>query len=188
MNEIIKITNSLILNLHYEYYDKVIELVRNNGLWLEFGVCTGHTINYISSKTKNKIYGFDSFWGLPENWGSHHPKGTYSTNGQIPIVNSNVELIVGLFQDVLDEFLITHLEPVAYLHMDADIYSSTKYVLNKLKDRIHKGTVISFDEIHNYNEFEEHELKAWIEFSKENNIIGNWIYRTNFEQATCIIN
>jgi hypothetical protein len=56
------------------YYEKVTSYVKNEGLWLEFGVCSGRTINLISTNTKNKVYGFDSFFGLPENWGTHQKK------------------------------------------------------------------------------------------------------------------
>jgi hypothetical protein len=169
------------------YFENTISYVKNDGLWLEFGVCSGNTINIISSKTKNKVYGFDSFLGLPEDWGNHQPKGTYNRNGNLPVVNNNVELVVGLFQDTLDDFLKEHEEPVAYLHLDADLYSSTKFVLDKLKKRIVSGTVISFDEIRNYPEYRDHEIKAWLEFSSKTKISYEWITRTDYEQATCIV-
>jgi hypothetical protein len=38
---------------------------KTNTLWLEFGVHSGYTINYISKFTNDKVYGFDSFEGLP---------------------------------------------------------------------------------------------------------------------------
>lgn len=170
------------------YFQKCISHVKNDGLWLEFGVCSGRTINLISRSTPNKIFGFDSFYGLPEDWGTHQLKGTYDKQGILPIVNENVELIVGLFQETLDDFLLNHPNKnVSYLHLDADLYSSTKFVLDKLADRIVSGTVISFDEIYNYPEFKDHEIKAWVEFSNENKISSEWIIRTNYEQATCII-
>jgi|688.fasta_scaffold14923_7 hypothetical protein len=170
-----------------DYFENVISYVKNEGLWLEFGVCSGNTINIISSKTKNTVYGFDSFLGLPEDWGDHQPKGAYSRNGNLPSINNNVELVVGLFQDTLDDFLKEHKEPVAYLHLDADLYSSTKFVLDKLKKRIVSGTVISFDEIRNYPEYRDHEIKAWLEFSSKTKISYEWISRTDYEQATCIV-
>lgn len=171
----------------HEYFDKTLEYIKNDGLWLEFGVCTGSSINKISSKTKNMVYGFDSFYGLPENWGTHQPKGMYSTNGQLPPVNANVKLVVGMFQDTLDLFLSEHSSSIAYLHLDADLYSSTKYVLEKLESRIIPGTVISFDEIYNYSEYLHHELKAWVEYCERTKINYEWISRTIHEQASCII-
>lgn len=169
------------------YFKTTTSYVKNSGLWLEFGVCSGRTINLISRNTEDKVYGFDSFYGLPEDWGDHQKKGSYSRDGDLPQVNDNVELVVGLFEDTLDDFLEKHKQPVAYLHLDADLYSSTKFVLDKLSDRIVSGTVISFDEIYNYPEYKDHEIKAWVEFCNENKISSEWIIRTNYEQATCIV-
>jgi hypothetical protein len=185
--EIEDIKNLPPFNWPTDYFNNVISYVRNEGLWLEFGVCSGNTINIISSKTKNIVYGFDSFLGLPEDWGDHQPKGAYSREGNLPSVNNNVELVVGLFQDTLNDFLEKSKEPVAYLHLDADLYSSTKFVLDKLENRIVSGTVISFDEIYNYSEYRDHEIKAWVEFCNRTKISYKWISRTNHEQATCII-
>lgn len=185
--EIEKIKSLSPLQWTHEYFINTLTHVNNNGLWLEFGVCSGNTINIISSQTNNIVYGFDSFLGLPEDWGNHQPKGMYSTEGKLPDVRDNVELVVGLFQDTLEKFLEDHSEPVAYLHLDADLYSSTKYVLDQLGDRIVSGTVVSFDEIYNYPEYRDHEIKAWLEFCETNKISYEWITRTIHEQATCII-
>ena len=171
-----------------DYFSRAISYVSLSGLWLEFGVCSGRTINIISSQTENIVYGFDSFYGLPEDWGNHQKHGAYSKEGELPSVNSNVELVVGLFQDTLEKFLIDHPdEKIAYLHLDADLYSSTKYVLDKLCDRIVSGTVVSFDEIYNYSEYADHEIKAWVEFCNEQKVSSKWILRTDKEQATCIV-
>jgi hypothetical protein len=169
------------------YFQNVTSYVHNEGLWLEFGVCSGRTINLISKCTDNTVYGFDSFYGLPEDWGNHQEKGTYTRDGNLPTVNHNVELVVGLFEDTLDSFLKKYKGPIAYLHLDADLYSSTKFVLDKVCDRIVEGTVISFDEIYNYSEYADHEIKAWVEFCNQNNVSSEWISRTIYEQATCII-
>ena len=187
-SELKKINSIPIHPWNSQYFYNAISNVKSDGLWLEFGVCSGRTINIISSLTGEIVYGFDSFYGLPENWGNHQPKGEYSTNGKLPSVNDNVELVVGLFQDTLEEFLDNHVDkPIAYLHLDADLYSSTKFVLNKLNDRIIPGTVISFDEIYNYPEYMDHEIKAWVEYCNENKVTHEWILRTDKEQATCIV-
>jgi len=61
--------------------------------------------------------------------------------------------------------------------MDADLYSSTKYVLDILKDYIDKDCVIIFDELVNYPDFDgdQGELKALYEFIRENNVDYEWI-------------
>ena len=97
-----------------------------NTLWLEFGVATGSTINYISRFTNDKVYGFDSFEGLPEKWRDGFEKGVFNMNGNLPQVNSNVELIKGWFNKTLLNFIQTHNKKVSFIHMDADLYSSTK--------------------------------------------------------------
>jgi hypothetical protein len=76
-----------------------------NTLWLEFGVASGRTINYISKFTTDKVYGFDSFEGLPEKWRDGFEKGAFNRNGDLPEVNHNVELIKGWFNETLLPFI-----------------------------------------------------------------------------------
>lgn len=142
---------------------------------LEFGVFTGGTINIIS-KHVNKVYGFDSFEGLPEKWEGVIEKGHFKVEN-LPEVNSNVELIKGLFENTLDDFLKNHPEDFKLIHIDCDLYSSTKYVLNKLIEynKLKKDVIIVFDEIINYNKFLEGELKALYEINTINNINFEWL-------------
>ena len=143
-----------------------------NTLWLEFGVASGKTINYISKFTNHKIYGFDSFKGLPEKWRDGFDKGAFNQNGNLPQVNSNVELIKGWFNETLLNFIQTNNKKVSFIHMDADLYSSTKYIFDVLKDYI-----IVFDELVNYPGFDGDtgELKAFYEFITENIVDYEWI-------------
>jgi len=150
---------------------------RTNTLWLEFGVHSGHTINYISQFTNNKVYGFDSFEGLPEKWRDGFDKGAFDRNGILPQVNSNVELIKGWFNQTLLNFIQTHNKKVSFIHMDADLYSSTKYIFDVLKDYIDTDCIIVFDEFVNYQGFDGDtgELKAFYEFITENKVDYEWI-------------
>ena len=61
--------------------------------------------------------------------------------------------------------------------MDADLYSSTKYVLDTLKDYIDTDCVIVFDELVNYPGFrgKKGELRAFYEFITENKVDYEWI-------------
>ena len=144
-------------------------------LWLEFGVASGHTINYISSFTTNKVYGFDSFEGLPEKWRDGFEKGAFNRYGNLPHVNDNVELVKGCLNETLYNFIQTQNKKVSFIHMDADLYSSTKCIFDELKDYIDEDCVIVFDELINYSGFEEGELKAFYEFINENNVDYEWI-------------
>ena len=69
--------------LKYVFEDMKL-LHKHDTLWLEFGVFQGRTIDYISSFTNDKVYGFDCFNGLPEKWRDGYEKGTFDLNGQLP--------------------------------------------------------------------------------------------------------
>lgn len=148
-----------------------------NTLWLEFGVASGNTINYISKFTDDTVYGFDSFEGLPEKWRDGYDKGAFSRSGNLPAVNQNVKLIKGWFNETLIPFIKTHNKKVTFIHMDADLYSSTKYIFDVLKNYIDDGCIIVFDELVNYSGFDGDtgELKAFYEFITENNVNYSWI-------------
>ncbi len=148
-----------------------------NTLWLEFGVASGKTINYISKFTDDIVYGFDSFEGLPEKWRDGFDKGAFSSNGNLPKVNDNVQLIKGWFNETLIKFMETHNKKVSFIHLDADLYSSTKYILDVLKNYIDKNCILIFDELVNYPGFDGNtgELKAWHEFISENTVDYEWI-------------
>jgi hypothetical protein len=146
-------------------------------LWLEFGVYEGKSISYIAKRTTSTVYGFDSFHGLPENWRPGFPRGEFDRQGAIPDVPENVVLIKGLFQDTLGSFLNEHRERISFLHIDSDLYSSAKFILEMVKDRLSPDCVVIFDELVNYIGFdgENGELKAWYEFITENEVDYKWI-------------
>lgn len=160
------------------YVFEHMQLKRNtNTLWLEFGVASGRTINYISKFTEEKVYGFDSFLGLPEKWRDGFEVGIFNLHGILPEVNPNVTLIKGWFQDTLPAFLTEQSKKISFIHIDCDLYSSTKYILNTVKPYLQEGCVIIFDELVNYPGFdgETGELKAFYEFITENNVNYEWI-------------
>jgi hypothetical protein len=132
------------------------------GLILEFGVASGRTIRHVASLTERKIHGFDSFEGLPESWRTGFDQGMFKQ--QLPAVPSNVTLHKGWFSATLPPFMSKTNEPIALLHVDCDLYSSTALVLDTLKNSIGKGTVIVFDEYLNYPGWKQHEHKAFQEF------------------------
>ena len=154
------------------------------GQYLEFGVFQGSTINVISSTLPDKIiYGFDSFEGLPENWRDGFDKSTFNLKGKLPKVNKNVRLIKGWFNETLPEFVKEHPEPCAFIHVDCDLYSSTKTIFAELKNQIVSGTVIAFDEYFNYPGWQEGEYKAFMELVADKNLEFEYIARTNHEQV-----
>tara|TARA_B110000902_G_scaffold185012_1_gene209465 strand:+ start:261 stop:680 length:420 start_codon:yes stop_codon:yes gene_type:complete len=114
---------------------------------------------------------------LPEKWRDGFGKGAFNRNGNLPNVNNNVELIKGWFDDTLPNFIKNQNKKVSFIHMDADLYSSTKCIFNNLKDYIDKDCIIVFDELVNYPGFDGNtgELKAFYEFITENKVDYEWI-------------
>jgi hypothetical protein len=135
------------------------------GIALEFGVYSGRTLNIIAERYPDLSFGFDSFDGLPEDWREGYPKGTFKIEG-IPNVE-NARIMPGLFQDTLKKFMSENTHPISFIHLDADLYSSTKFVLSTLNARIEPGCIILFDEFMNYPGFENHEYLAYVEWCAE---------------------
>lgn len=140
------------------------------GLFLEFGVATGRTLNHWARLfPQNIMHGFDSFEGLPEAWSWNFQKGHF--HQPRPRVRDNCELVVGWFDQTLPGFLEQYLNSrVALLHIDSDLYSSARYVLETVADRIRAGTIIVFDEYLNFPGWEQDEHRAWCEFVERHNV------------------
>tara|TARA_B100000900_G_scaffold390195_1_gene383703 strand:+ start:4826 stop:5563 length:738 start_codon:yes stop_codon:yes gene_type:complete len=135
--------------------------------YLEFGVWKGTSAN-LFSKYVNKLYAFDSFEGLREDWvGTAAPKGNCNLNKKIPKLNSNVEPVVGWIEDTLDIFLKKHNPKINFVHIDVDTYGTTKFILEKLKPYLVENAIIAFDELYNYIGWEHGEYKALNEVFRE---------------------
>jgi len=152
------------------------------GFILEFGVASGTSIGWFCTNYPGtRIVGFDSFFGLPESWdlGQHVlPEGHFSTNGKPPeeIVRNfpEVEFEIGLFEDTLPPFIEKNSNWYAKIvHLDADLYSSTKYVLETIDSFLVPGTVLLFDELTHFPGHPQyvhnrlHEYKAFMEFCQD---------------------
>ncbi|WP_235686605.1 class I SAM-dependent methyltransferase [Tomitella gaofuii] len=131
------------------------------GLVAEFGVYSGATLRRIAARRPG-AHGFDSFEGLPEDWRGPYRRGTFAVD-RIPRVD-DATLHVGWFENTVAPFLAETPGPAAFLHLDADLYSSTATVLSAFADRIVPGTVLVFDEYFNYPGWQAHEHKAFSEF------------------------
>jgi O-methyltransferase len=135
----------------YKLYQYIVEdLNLKNGLfdYLEFGVSKGHSFKWWVEQCvneQNHFYGFDTFEGLPESWGAFS-KGDMDAN--IPdISDPRSEFIKGLFQHTLPDFLSRHdLKRRKVIHMDADLFSSTLFVLTTLAPVLKKDDILIFDE------------------------------------------
>lgn len=134
--------------------------------YLEFGVYGGSSFKWWCENCRNnqsKFFGFDTFEGLPENWGVYK-KGEMTAN--IPEVNdTRVKFIKGLFQESLPKFIKEnefHSSERKIIHLDADLFSSTLFVLTTLFPLIRKGDILIFDEFNVPN----HEFLAFKIFTE----------------------
>jgi len=172
-----------------------MDSVSVDGLWMEFGVASGETSKEIIKHLPNKndvLYGFDWFKGLPEDWvvseNVVHSEGTIFGQKKFGIEPSidGLKIINGLFEETLPLFCEDEYE-IAFVHVDCDLYSSTKTIFDNIKSKLIVGTIIMFDEFHNYNNFHLHEYKAWNEFVSETGIKYDWVAHTEGQEACCVI-
>jgi len=155
------------------------------GLVMEFGVYRGDSLRAIARHVTQDVHGFDSFEGLPEDWTYFQKQGRYSLNGQAPRFDEpNVRVHPGWFAQALPRFLAEHAGPARFVHVDCDIYASTRTVLDLLKPRIVSGTVIVFDEYLNYPAWREHEYKAFHEYINANAVSYRYI---GFASSDCAV-
>jgi O-methyltransferase len=151
-----------------ELYESVIQnegLDRRSVLYLEFGVYRGASLKWWLSRISNteaRFVGFDTFTGLPEHWRATEPLGAFNANGNVPdIKDSRCSFEVGLFQDTLGRFIKRiDLSGQVVVNLDADMYTSTLFVLTSLAPYLKSGDLIFFDEfscpLDEYRAFEDY--------------------------------
>lgn len=131
---------------------------------VECGVYHGFSLRLLSDRTDRPIHGFDSFQGLPETWKPGEPAGSYSTRGRLPATAAHVHLHPGWFEHTLPDFAAQLDAPIALLHVDCDLYSSTQTVLKNLGPKLAQGSLLVFDDFLSYQGYEQHEFRAAHEY------------------------
>jgi len=130
--------------------------LRNNvsSVWAEFGVENGISAQYFLSQLPEdgRLLLYDSFEGLPEPW-QGKPAGSHKAIIKPEFNDDRVIMHEGWFKDTLpcDEVL-------GFVHIDCDLYSSTRTVLQGIK--VVPGTVVLFDELFGFPDWREQEYKA----------------------------
>ena len=145
-------------------YEDVVrmELLTGPIVYLEFGTFEGESIKWwlsINDHRESRFVGFDSFRGLPEPFRSYKA-GHFSTEPP-KIHDPRCRIVVGLFQQALPEFLATY-RPCGrqVVFMDADLFSSTAFVLQHIGPYLRTGDLLMFDEFHIWM----HEFRAFMSF------------------------
>jgi hypothetical protein len=184
-----RLDEALLFRERVELWDYALSKATVDGLWAEFGVFTGQSINYFAAARPNRtLYGFDSFEGLKEDYaGADMPAGTFDQGGRMPAVRRNVTLVKGWFDQTLPAFLRAHPGPVAFLHLDADTYQSTAVVLDLISDRIGSGTVVVFDEYLGYPNWKNGEFRAWREFIERRNLTYRYLAFSTMQAALLVL-
>jgi len=181
---------ALVFNNDAEILLHAIQKSVKSNLILEFGVCSGKTINFIAGNNPlTQIYGFDSFEGITENWQDCVPQNSFELLDKSisPPLLTNVLLIKGRFENTLPSFASNVKDcSISFIHIDCDTYSSTKTIFTHLKQNIRKGTIILFDEYFNYEGWENHEYKAFLEFIEETQLDYKYIAYNHFHQQVLV--
>ena len=172
-------------------YNQCSKFKDTNYSFVECGVAKGGCLSmmkYVSGKN-NKIFGFDSFEGMPDitkedlsNYNKSCPltnfgkvgdnlsggiDNVYNTFNKLDLNMDNVTLVKGFFQDTLQiQENIDNIGKIAVLRLDGDWYESVKICLEKLYDNVIEGGIIIIDD---YGHFIGAKV-ATDEFISKNNI------------------
>jgi O-methyltransferase len=156
-------------NLRFKLYEHVLQLESLAQApidYLEFGVAKGVSLTWWLDNNKNqasRFFGFDTFEGLPEKWGTYE-KGAMSFG--VPVLkDTRCEFFKGLFQQTLFSFIKQEKLSSAnrkIIHLDADLFSSTLFVLTSLHPYLRKDDILIFDEFNVPN----HEFLAFECYTK----------------------
>jgi len=156
-------------------YDCTKKLLANKvpGAFIECGVASGSQIGAMQNamedlKLQRKIYGFDSFEGIPfagindaeqpgigkkdlskegllESSGisSHSQDSVLQNFKRWGLSTDNLVLVQGWFENTVPDY---KLGKIALLRLDGDLYSSTKVCLEHLLSKVSKGGLVIIDD------------------------------------------
>ena len=112
-----------------------------------------------------------------------NPKELLQEMEKVPeLPNDNINIVKGDIKNTLKDFLTKNSQKIAFVHIDTDTYETAKYILEKIKPRLVKKSIILFDELYNFFGWNDGEFKALLEVFSENEF--NYIAFTNSQQVT----
>jgi hypothetical protein len=165
-----------------------VEAISLKGDWCEFGVYRGETarelLKYLPGDSK--LYLFDSFEGLPEDWSGRFKKGYFKLDeDQIPRF-SDPRIVVkkGIYSSVERDYFKSS-NSVAFSHIDCDLKSSTIDALNIMRPALRIGTIILFDEfLHSLDgKIISDEYEAWKYWTRMEGVEFRYLFRTEWSQC-----
>ena len=160
------------------YYDVLAQMVCDRGAnWAAFGVGWNRTFQEITRvrarhSHNNRLFAFDWWEGLPEDWRPGYPRGFFRLPRERVVRwyqhDPSVVFVDGLFGDSLTPARIADMGRLAFIHIDCDLYESARLVLGRLE--LAPGTIIAFDEFWSPAgewQWHEHEARAFHEVCVE---------------------
>ncbi|HYE16082.1 MAG TPA: TylF/MycF/NovP-related O-methyltransferase [Pyrinomonadaceae bacterium] len=174
----------------------------------EFGVFTGVSLALLAHAyqtnvmaIKRRVVGFDSFKGLPPSEEKHERwrEGWFSTNlwwhpllpfGKPVTPEVTLDLFracelpepsleVGGFEETARASVPSKYSEIALLHIDCDLYESTRAVFEAVAPALQEGTVVLFDDWFHYKgDPRKGESKAFTEFLRDHPEWGAQHYRS----------
>lgn len=176
----------------YKYISLNLALKEINfrGDWLQFGVHKGQTAKILESfiLSDQTLHLFDSFEGLPEAWAqTDFKKGAFKLSlDEIPIFDpEKTKVHKGWFSDTVPTFVSNYSKKIPFIHLDADLYSSTIEVLNGLNHLIVPGTVLLFDEffLPSPEGISEDECRAFFDWVEKHDRKFQILWKTEWVQC-----
>jgi hypothetical protein len=166
-----------------EHAEKLLRLAESapDGCFVECGVARGGTAAVMESvavKTRRRLYLCDSFTGFPKpepiDANATIVEGQYREFTQDIVARnlhrcgfanlSNVVWVPGYYDKTMPELAKSIGNVIALLHVDCDLYGSTKAVLDALVPKMVKGGAILF---HDYPYFDGVRKAAYEHFKPE---------------------
>jgi O-methyltransferase len=156
---------TFFLDARMAYFDSIFASISSNkvdGDYLEFGVFRGtsfimaHNLSKRYALNAMRFFAFDSFEGLPNSEGMVFTKGEFACSEELfrtMVRKSGVDLhnvftVKGFYSDSLNEKTKQkyQMQKAAIVHIDCDLYTSTKAVLKFIESLIVPGTILIFDD------------------------------------------
>ena len=153
----------------WPYFEKAFRHIAAEeiaGDYLEFGVYRGRSIMMAfmlaqKFRLKNmRFFAFDSFLGLPSTEGSYDQGAARCTRAQftrnvrdVGVDTRRMVIVEGLYSDSLTgQVKVSHeIANAAVVHLDCDLYLSSKDVLGFVGNLMRTGSILIFDEWHGFS-------------------------------------
>ena len=179
------------------FYHKIIKdnKLAEKGAFAEFGVALGGMSLFLARAFDQKVYAFDTYEGTPfgsgDNENSYYKHGDYTakestheerilTKAKEIGVKDKLQLIKGDFSTGKSTIEVN--EPISFVHLDCNLYSSTTGALEIIYENLVDGGVIAIDEFFHHSAGVK---RALFDFFKTKGIIP--LYHPIFPYSAIVI-